>query len=129
MVNLDGVGGKVKEKERIEDALLRETEEEIGVKVKDFEKAALLRFIFPYNKNWNQDVHVFLINSWEGEPKETEEMAPKWFGTDNLPFENMWDDDNYWVSRVLAGEKIKAEFTFKKGEKIEKYNVKKVKEL
>ncbi len=126
----NGVGGKVDERDSsIEDAVLRETEEEIGVKLKDMEKVAVLSFNFPYKEEWNQNVHVFLARDWEGEPKESEEMAPKWFKESELPFDEMWEDDSYWVSRALKGEKLKAEFIFKEGEKIDKYNINKVKEV
>ncbi len=126
----NGVGGKLDEKDSsIEDAVIRETEEEIGVKLKDMEKVAVLTFTFPYKEDWNQNVHVFLAKDWEGEPKESEEMAPQWFKEDELPFDKMWDDDAYWVLRALKGEKLKAEFTFREGEKIDKYNIKKVKEV
>ncbi len=126
----NGVGGKLDERDSsIEEAVLRETKEEIGVKIKDMEKVALLKFTFPYNKDWDQNVHVFLARDWEGDPRESEEMAPKWFKEDQLPFDKMWDDDSYWVSRALKGEKLKAEFVFKEGEKIDKYNIKKVKKI
>ena len=128
----NGVGGKIdleKGDKNIEDTAIRETEEEIGVKIKNLERVALLRFSFPYNKNWNQDVHVFLVGKWEGDPKESEEMSPKWFQVDSLPLEKMWDDDKFWVSRVLSGEKLKAEFVFKEGEKIKSHNIKRVKEV
>ncbi len=128
----NGVGGKIdleKGDKNIEDTAIRETEEEIGVKIKGLEKVALLKFFFPYNKNWSQDVHVFLVRNWKGEPSESEEMYPKWFQAGNLPFEEMWDDDKFWVSRVLNGEKLKADFIFKEGEKIKSRNIKRVKEV
>ena len=79
----NGVGGKVdseKGDKSIISAAIRETQEEIGVKIKKIEKVALLKFRFPYipeneRKEWDQDVHVFLARTWEGEPIETEEMA------------------------------------------------------
>lgn len=128
----NGVGGKIdpeKGDKNIVDTAIRETEEEIGVKIKDFEKVALLRFDFPYNKEWSQDVHVFIAKDWEGEPTESEEMLPKWFKVDEIPFGEMWDDDPHWLPRVLKGEKIEADFVFKKGEKIIKKDIKNVKEL
>jgi len=63
----NGVGGKFdyeKGDQNIEQTAIRETEEEIGVQVKKLEKVAILNFIFPYNKDWNQTVHVFLVYDW-----------------------------------------------------------------
>jgi 8-oxo-dGTP diphosphatase/8-oxo-dGTP diphosphatase/2-hydroxy-dATP diphosphatase len=54
----NGVGGKFDFKKRdknIVDTAVRETEEEIGVKIKNFEKTAALRFHFSYQKEWDQD--------------------------------------------------------------------------
>ena len=128
----NGVGGKIDLKKgdrNIIDAAIRETEEEIGVKIKNPEKVALLRFCFPYKEKWNQDVHVFFAKDWEGEPIETEEMYPKWFKLERIPYEKMWDDDKFWLPRVLKSERIKADFVFKKGERVIKHNLKVVKEI
>ena len=46
---LNGVGGKVEKAESIEDALLRETREEINVNLKKFEKVAVINFYFKNN--------------------------------------------------------------------------------
>lgn len=123
----NGVGGKFDSKKgdkNIVEAAIRETEEEIGVKVKELEKVAVLNFYFPYNRTWDQGVHVFFVKDWEGEPVETEEMMPKWFKTEEIPFGKMWDDDKFWFPQVLSGKKLKGEFVFKEGEKVFKKNVK-----
>lgn len=53
---------------------------------------------------------------------ESEEMSPKWFKIEEIPFREMWDDDKFWLPQVLNGKKLKAKFVFKEGEKIaEKY--------
>ncbi len=128
----NGVGGKIdleKGDKNIVDAAIRETKEEIGVKVKDLEKVAVLNFHFSYNQTWNQDVHVFLVKDWEGEPRESEEMLPKWFDTKEIPFKEMWEDDKFWLPQVLDGKKVKAKFIFKEGEKISEQNIEIVKEI
>ncbi len=125
----NGVGGKIdsaKGDRNVVDAAIRESEEEIGVKISGLEKVALLKFRFPYipkEENWDQDVHVFLAKLWQGEPAESEEMLPKWFKTREIPFSKMWDDDKIWLPQVLAGKKLKADFIFKQGEIIDKHKV------
>jgi len=110
----NGFGGKVNEDEKIEETAIRELQEECGIKTSSVEKMAELTFLFPYKKEWNQTVHVFLVKEWEGEPLETEEMKPRWFRTDSLPFENMWQDDPHWLPHILKGKKVKARFVFGK---------------
>jgi 8-oxo-dGTP pyrophosphatase MutT (NUDIX family) len=130
----NGVGGKFnsrKDKNIIETAI-RETEEEIGVKAKHLEKVAVLNFYFPYQpkkRRWDQKVHIFFVKDWGGEPVESEEMSPKWFKDNEIPFDRMWPDDKIWLPKVLEGKKLTGDFFFKKGEIIAKHNIKIVEEL
>ncbi len=130
----NGVGGKLdpeKGDRSIMDAAIRETEEEIGVKIKDLEKVAVLSFYSPPNYDeWeDQCAHVFLAKKWEGEPKESEEMSPRWFRVKEIPYGEMWEDDRYWLPKVLEGKKLKAKFVFKEGDIITKQNIEIVKEF
>lgn len=128
----NGAGGKLdfeKGDKDIVDAVIRETKEEIGVLIKNPEKVGILHFHFPYKKEWDQDVHLFLAKNWEGELKESEEMAPKWFRINEIPYSQMWDDDKHWLPHILGGKKLEADFIFKEGEKIDKYNVKIVEKI
>lgn len=125
----NGVGGKLDEgmgDKNVFDAIKRETKEEIGVELLNFEKVGVLHFKFSYKSEWDQDVHLFLANSWQGEPVETEEMMPKWFNISEIPYSQMWDDDKHWLPLVLEGKKINANFIFKEGEIIEKFSIESV---
>ena len=50
---------------------------------------------------------------YSGEATETEEMRPKWFDLDNIPYEEMWPDDKCWMPIFLRGEKFKGRIYFK----------------
>jgi mutator protein MutT len=107
----NGVGGKVEPGETIEQSAIRETQEEIAVIIKDIVKVAELTFYFSENPDWNQVVHVYFAENWEGEPIESEEMKPQWYTVDSIPYENMWPDDIFWLPEVIKGQKLKASFT------------------
>jgi 8-oxo-dGTP pyrophosphatase MutT (NUDIX family) len=115
----NGVGGKLEKDESIEDGAKRETKEEISVTVKKIEKVAELSFYFIHKPEWDQLVHVFVADKWEGEPTESEEMKPKWFAVADLPFDDMWPDDIFWLPEMLKGHFIRGMFTFEENDVIE----------
>ncbi|MBU0530287.1 MAG: NUDIX domain-containing protein [Nanoarchaeota archaeon] len=113
----NGFGGRVEENETIEDAAVRELFEESGIKTttKDIRKVAENTFLFPHvpeEKGWNQIVHVFFADSWEGEPRESNEMIPEWVDIDKIPFDRMWQDDIHWLPLVLKNNRVKGRFSF-----------------
>ncbi len=114
----NGVGGKVEQKETIEEAAKRETKEEVGVDIKNLNKVAELAFYFPNNPLWDNLAHVYFSENWRGNPIETEEMNPKWFAVSEMPFSNMWPDDEFWVPEVIKGNLLKAIFRFGEGDVI-----------
>lgn len=107
----NGVGGKVEPNESLKEATIRECQEEIGVTPKSLEEVAVHDFLFP-DGSPDMKVHAFITKNWEGEPHETEEMAPKWFKISDIPYTKMWDDDIVWLPLVLQGKKLQTTFTF-----------------
>ncbi len=110
----NGIGGKLEAGESIKQSLMRETFEEINVKIKeeDLVQVATLNFSFQNKPEWNQQTHAFFIEKWVGEPSETEEMSPKWYGIYELPFHKMWVDDPHWLPLAIKGNKLNASFYF-----------------
>lgn len=111
----NGVGGKPEPGETIDATAIRETEEEIGVTPHSLQRVATLDFFFPAAPEfagWDQQVCVYLTERWDGEPVETEEVAPRWFVRDAIPFAEMWADDPFWLPLVLRGVSVRGQFLY-----------------
>lgn len=125
----NGYGGKVKKGESIEESAVREIKEESGIEVNRLEKIGIINFKFQETPRDILEVHFFHILDYEGVPIETEEMRPKWFNEENLPYDKMWPDDQYWMPIFLRGEKFKGEIYFKDQDTILEKKVRIVKKL
>lgn len=126
----NGVGGKLDEGETIEEALVRECQEEISVTPTMYKKVAEILFDEQHLGVRSQmQVHVFVADAWEGEPKESEEMAPEWFKFNELPFDDMWPDDPFWLPQVLSGKKLTATFVLDKNDAITSHELAEVTEF
>jgi 8-oxo-dGTP diphosphatase len=111
----NGFGGKIEPGESPEKAAVRELWEETGLHAMKVRKVAEHIFLFPHTpmeEKWDNCVHIFLAEEWEGEPEESGEMKPEWFPFSEIPFKSMWQDDSHWLPLVLKGKKVKGRFVF-----------------
>jgi 8-oxo-dGTP diphosphatase len=109
-----GLGGHVEPGESAAEAAAREAKEESGVHVplSALNEAAFITFLFPVRPAWDMTVAVFTADEYSGDPTETAEIRPEWFPRAALPLDRMWDDARSWLPRVLAGERLRATFTY-----------------
>ena len=118
----NGFGGKLEKGEAPETAMIRECREECGIEVAKYEKMAVQEFFY-LETNTIMEVHLFNILEYLGKPIGTEEMAPKWFSFNEIPYENMWSDDMHWMPQILQGKKLEADFIFSEGDKLSKHKI------
>ena len=103
-----GLGGHIEPGEKPDAAAVREVAEEssLVVAADALQHMASIEFRFPARPSWDQTAEVFMTSVFQGEPADSDEVAPQWFSEDALPLRLMWDDAKYWLPRVLAGEHI-----------------------
>lgn len=123
----NGLGGKIdleKGDKDVFDSAIRESQEEACIVPKNLEKVAIIDFYFPGDKKKNdQQVHIFVFNEWDGEPEETEEMKPEWFLVESIPYNEMWDDDKYWLPHVLDNRRFIGTFFFDENDKVVEHKI------
>ncbi|XP_064232614.1 oxidized purine nucleoside triphosphate hydrolase-like isoform X4 [Aotus nancymaae] len=56
----------------------------------------------------------------------TQEMRPHWFQLDQIPFKDMWPDDNYWFPLLLQKKKFHGYFKFQGQDTILDYMLREV---
>lgn len=110
---INGPGGKPEPGETPLQCALRETAEEVGVDAEQARLAAVLRFIDLEDDDWLG--YIFVAAAHRGSPHPTPEAIPAWFPVTQLPFDEMWEDDRYWLPRVLNGERLEGTFLFRRG--------------
>ena len=108
----NGFGGKVEAHETTQEAAIREIQEEAGITPLDIKHRGILMFEFEGEEEV-LEVHIFSAHDFKGELVESNEMKPEWFKLDQIPFNKMWPDDQYWLPFLLAGKNFSGTFLFK----------------
>lgn len=111
----NGFGGKQESGERLCDTAVRELYEEALLTASSdmLTEAARLTFVYS-DTNDVHEVTAYTLTVEDAEaPAHTEEMYCAWFRVVEIPYEQMWVDDQYWLPQVLKGKYVNARFVFK----------------
>ena len=104
-------GGHIEVGETPEECAIREAFEEVGIAVLNADLRATLKFHDTEN-GFNMLGYALTSTTFTGQPRPTPEAVPFWSKIEQIPFDRMWEDDQHWVPRVLAGEVLDCEFVF-----------------
>ena len=117
---VNGPGGKREANESWSECARRELMEELKIEAGQLTWVAELNFLM----SDCPDIlcHVFTSTQYLGEPRETEEAKPFWVKQSQIPFDQMWPDDRYWLPQALNGERVHGKFSFD-GEKLLSFEV------
>ena len=107
---INGPGGRLEPDETPKECAIRETNEELIINPLNVRSAGELFF----HAEDMPRIHgyIFVATDYEGTPSETDEAIPIWFDLSTIPFEEMWEDDRYWLPEVLNGQSVRGYFTF-----------------
>ena len=91
----------------------REVSEETGLKISDPSSRGVLHY-YKDNQREKPDwtVYLFVAEKFHGSPVDSREGTLRWFGMDELPVAEMWEDYQYWYKHLLDGKKLEGGFYF-----------------
>lgn len=107
---INGPGGKIDPGETPLEAAIRETQEELHVTPHTPRKLGEL--LFSMSDSPDIMCHVYRADDYTGTPTETEEAVPIWTTLDAIPYQQMWEDDQYWLPLLLNEQSFRGRFVF-----------------
>lgn len=110
----NGFGGKIEAGETMRACAVRELSEECGLTAREEDLLMKADFYFhqPSDPSWSHAGVVYFLHRWQGDPKVSDEMTPRWFRPEDLPYGDMWEADKIWLPMLLSGKKLRGTIYF-----------------
>jgi 8-oxo-dGTP diphosphatase len=115
---VNAAGGRIEPGETAVRAAVRETVEEVCMEPLNPEKRGEL--FFQFKDGYKLHGEVFFSTEFSGTPGETREADPFWCALSDIPYNDMWEDDRYWLPLALQGIPFKAYFIFDNDRMVDK---------
>jgi 8-oxo-dGTP diphosphatase len=109
---INGPGGRLENNETPKECAIRETIEELCITPHHVKAAGQL--FFHAEDMPRIHAYVFTATDYTGTPTETDEAIPIWYKKQDIPYDAMWEDDQYWLPQVLDNKVVEGRFTFVK---------------
>ena len=103
---------KLKPGESPNEGVKREVLEETGLLISQLKLHGVLKFYFGKIERPNWIVYVFSTRVFKGDLKSSEEGLLQWFSFDEIPYEQMWQDDKYWLPLLIKNRNFSGDFYF-----------------
>ena len=117
---ISGPGGRLEPGESFAACAVREVREELGGGGSEIVQAGEHRFQFTDEHSIH--VHVYRTHKIIGVPIETDEAVPLWFDLNEIPFDEMWEDDKHWLPLVVDSKRFSGDWLFD-GDRIVDYRL------
>jgi 8-oxo-dGTP diphosphatase len=110
---VNGPGGKLETGETPVQCAVREVEEETGVHPLGARLVGELHF--QYSNGDTVYGYAFRADAYSGTLIETAEANPFWVRIDDIPYDDMWDDDRVWLPLLLQNRPFIGRFLVHEG--------------
>ena len=107
----NGLGGKFELRETPEECVIREVEEESGLKISSPHLSGLITFpLFDGKDDWY--VFLFTAEKFEGELINSNEGHLEWIPNDKVLSLNLWKGDQVFIPWIMNGKFFSAKFDY-----------------
>lgn len=107
---INGPGGRIDPGETPEACAIREAQEELCITPLHVEYSGEL--FFQFADGFKLHGYVYRAGDYDGTPTATDEADPIWTPIPNIPYQEMWADDRYWLPFMLDGHTFSGRFLF-----------------
>ncbi len=103
----NGPGGKAERRETMHACAKREVRQETGVELLDPLKE--VGVLFSVHPRVRMRVHIFVAERFQGIPRPSKELERvEWFDLEDLPLNDFWEDQQFWMQLAIAGKSFTA---------------------